>query len=499
MSVTMPRPGSVVQTRTGPPPRTLPTNTGVWFASGMTDRGPADHPVLISSLQEFINTFGGRQTYSPLYDAIETFFREGGSQVYVSRVVGPGAATSFVNLADAGAVTSLVARAKGPGAYANTRRITVQVPGNGGTAGSFSLLITDTADPTVNEQSPDFVNQAAAIAWSQFSSTITLTLGTSANNPIATINSPMATGADDRAGITDTQWKQALDRIPKDLGPGQVSQVGRSTTQAYIDTLAHAQANNRVAILDLPDSPTVATLTAAAAGQRGGNDIYGAAFGPWLVIPGLTPNTTRIVPPSAGVAAKCAASDGAGNSPNVPAAGFPLGVFSYVIGLSQPAYDNGTGVDGTRDAMYALGVNLIVFRYGLYEVFGWRTLTDPNGANQDWINLGNRRLAMAMIAEGNAILEPFILSEIDGQGRTFGKLKGLLQGMCGRYYALGSLYGDKPEDSYAIDTGPSVNTPATIQNREIHAAMAVRMTQDGELVVLELAKIPVSQTLPTAA
>jgi hypothetical protein len=145
--------------------------------------------------------------------------------------------------------------------------------------------------------------------------------------------------------------------------------------------------------------------------------------------------------------------------------------------------------------MYSLGVNQIVLRYGNYQVFGWRTLVDPNGASQDWINAGNRRLTMAMTAKALAILETYILDEIDGQGRMFTRLKGQLVGMCAEYYTMGSLYGLTPEDAFSVDTGPQVNTLATIANREVHAAIAARMSPDAELVVLEISKIPVSQSL----
>jgi hypothetical protein len=511
MTATMPRPGSVVRFRSGVSPRNVPTATGPWFMAGLSDRGPlAATP--IKSLQDFITTFGARQTYSVLYDAVETYFREGGVMAIISRVVGPGAALSSRNLLDASAGTSLVISAKGPGAYAQNITVAVQNPGAGGTASSFSLTITDPNAPNgaLTEQSPDFTTNAQAVAWSQTSQLVNLALGASALLPAALAAGSIGTtttGTDDRVNITDAQWRTALGRFTKDMGPGQVTQVGRTTNQAYIDTLTHAAATGRTAILDLPDSPTPATLTSATTALRNqvdtsGNplDTFGGAFGPWVVIPGLTPNTTRIVPPSALVCGRIAASDASGNSPNQPAAGFPEGVANYVIGLSQPAYDNGSGIAVTRDAMYALGVNLIVSRYGVVEVFGWRTLVDTNGIWQDWTNLANRRLAMAMTAESNAIMENYILKEIDGAGRLFSKMKGQVQAMCGRYYALGSLYdggSGVAEDAYYVDTGSNVNTPATIANREAHVAIACRMAEDAELVVFEIAKIPVSQSLST--
>jgi hypothetical protein len=500
MSATQPRPGSLVTVRSAPPPRVVPTDTGQWFVTGLTDRGPINRAVTVQSLQEFVSNFGARQTYSVLYDALETYFREGGAKAIIGRVVGPAAIVAFKNLLDAGAAVSLIAKAKGPGAFGNSITIQVQSPGAGGTPASFSLLVTDPNYPNgaLSEQSPDFTTQAAAVAWSAQSQLVDITLGASANLPAAAAAGAMATGTDDRAAVTDAQWRTAQALFTRDLGPGQVSQVGRTTATAYADVLTHASLNNRFALLDAPDSPTVATLTAASVALRGATARFGAFFGPWVVIPGLVPGTTRIVPPSAVVAGKINASDGAGGTPNVPAAGVTEGILRSAIGLSQPAYDNGSGQDVTRDAMYAAGVNLIVSRYGLYEVFGWRTLVDPNGADQDWLNAGNARLAMFIVANSLRIAEGYILGELDGRGRTFKALEGDLRGFLMDVYSRGSLYdggSGRPEDAFQVDTGPTINTAASVANRELHAALAVRMAQDAELVVIEVAKVPVTQAL----
>jgi hypothetical protein len=504
MSQTAPRPGSIVTTRTAPPSRTVPTDTGVWFVAGLSDRGPSSRPVLIQSLQDFINQFGTRQSYSVLYDALETFFREGGAKAYIGRVVGPAAIIATKNLVDGVAAVSLVAKAKGPGSFGNTITVQVQNPGAGGTATSFSLAVVDTGYPggTLTEQSPDFLTQGAAVAWSQQSQLIDLTLGASALIPVNAAASALATGTDDRAAVTDTQWRNATNLFTKDLGPGQVTQIGRVTTQAYSDTLAHAANNNRFAVLDGADTATIATLTTAVSTARtsatdGPRCRYGMIFAPWVVIPGVTIGTTRIVPPSAVVCGRIAAKDASGTTPNAPAAGSD-GVARTAIGLSQLAYDNGSGPDVTRDDMYTKGVNLIVARYGVIEVFGWRSMVDPVGNDQDWLNAGNGRLNMYIVAQGLKVAENYILDEIDGRGKLFKMFEGDLRGIMSDIYARGSLYdggSGRADDAFSVDTGPGVNTTATIANKELHAAIAARMTQDAELVVIEIAKVPITQSL----
>jgi hypothetical protein len=423
------------------------------------------------------------------------FFREGGSKAYVSRVVGPNPVIATVNLLDGTAAVSLVAKAKSPGAYGNNRRITVQVPGSGGTG--FSILITDTTDATIQEQSPDFLTQQAAIDWSNgLAQHVTLTLGAGTANPVALAATAFATGTDDRANATDANWVTALTRFTRDLGPGQVTQVGRTTAQAYADTLAHAQAYNRLAILDGADSSSPTTLKNSVTALRaGGLGRYGAMFAPWVQMNGVTVGTVRTVPPSALVCGKIAASDGAGKSPNSPAAGAGGGVAKAVTGLSQIAYDSGAGIDVTRDDMYTGGVNQIVYRYGVFEVFGWRTLVDPIGADLDWLNLGNARTAMFIQAKGLAIAENYILTQIDGRGRVFKAFQGDLIAMLSQLYLQDALFGGSPQEAFSVDVGPQVNTPTTIANRELHAAIGVRMSEDAEMVIIEVAKVPITQSL----
>lgn len=497
MTATQPRPGSVVISRSTPPPRTVPVDTSAMFVVGLSDKGPLK-PVLVTSLQDFVNQMGGRVTYSILYDAMELFFREGGARAYVSRVVGVTPVIASVNLDDAtpGGNQSLVVKAKGPGAYANTLRITVT--GGGGTApgNPYTITVSDTVLGTL-EISPTLLDQNAALAWSQQSSWVDITLGASADNPVAVSLAPLAGGTDDRGTIVDANWATALNRFTRDYGPGQVTAPGRTTTVGLNQLRDHAAANNRWALLDLPDSAVVATVTGASTGQRNGTtDRYGMAWGPWLVAPGLFPFTTRVIPPSTGIAAKIAAMEGLGNSPNKPAAGNEFGIFNWAnLGLSQVAYDNGTGIDVTRDAMYDLGVNLIVQRYGVTEAFGWRSLSDPNGVNQDWVNAGNGRLNMAIVAKGLAVAENYILDEIDGQGRLMKQFEGDLVGMLAEFYVKGSLFGPTPEQAFIVDTGPTVNTPLSLSNRELHAAISCRMSPNAELVIIEVSKVPISQSL----
>src|SRR5262252_793244 len=278
MSAALVRPGANVILRTVPPSRSGVTDTGVWFVAGTADSGPLT-PTLITSMTDFINTFGPRVNYSVLYDALDIYFREGGALAYVVRVVGPAAVSASKGLNDNAAAVSLTATALGPGSSGNNIKVGVRAGVGGGT---YVLFVQDASNTEV-ETSPDLLNQGAGILWAQNSAYIRLTLGVSNLNPAPAAAAALAGGNDDRANITDVQWAAALDSITYDYGPGQVSAPGRTSDVGHQQLVDNAAKYKRVALLDALDTSTVATLLASATAARTGNQKFSAMFWPWIV------------------------------------------------------------------------------------------------------------------------------------------------------------------------------------------------------------------------
>jgi hypothetical protein len=295
----MSRPGVEVLTRDTAPPRSTPTTSDTAFIAGMTEKGTHTAPVLITSLDAYTTAFGARVTYGFLYDWLETAFREGLSRAYVARVVGP--APVYATLAIPGSVgNTLTANAVSTGTWANgsTGGLSVQVI-NGGSGGLYRILIVFLNGVEV-ERTPEYNATQGFVDWSATSSYIRFVLGAGSGSPTVAAAANLASGTDDHANATDTQWVNALNLFGADLGPGQVSQVGRTTTQAHTDTIAHAYARNRFAILDGPDTAVKATLAAApdAVDSLTGSR-RGAMYAPWVNVAGSAPGTTKTVPPSA--------------------------------------------------------------------------------------------------------------------------------------------------------------------------------------------------------
>jgi hypothetical protein len=474
------RPGVNISIKDVPPASAAPTDTGVWFVVGTSDSGPLT-PQLIQGINDFIRIYGARQTYSYLYDALDVYFREGGRRAWVSRVVGPAATVATKTLLDASAGVSLNVAAIGPGVYAQQYKVGV-VAGSAG--GTFQIQITDLAG-TVLEQSGDLTTQADAIAWSAYSQYVRITLGATALVPAVVAPAAFTGGADDRANATDTEWLAALSMFSKELGPGQVSMPGRTTDTAHTQLLSHAAANNRVAVLDAPDTATVSTLTAAATAART-NGRFGGIFAPWIKVPGVVQNTQRSVPPSAMNAGLMARNDVSLN-PNVASAG-ARGVSSYAVDVTQ------TWTDAQRQTLNDAGVNVAIARAGTVRNYGFRSLANP-ASDPSWTGLQAARTVMAFFAQADTILEQFMFDDIDGQGKLLARVTGQLINLANEFYLADALFGATPGEAYAVVCDASNNTPLTIQNKELHAAVQLKVSEFAEAVYLDIVKIPVSQSI----
>lgn len=479
-------PGISVTSRTSPPPRGSRTNTGTWFVVGTAERGSLAAPHAIRNMEEFRRYYGARTPSSILSDSLETYFREGGVSAYVQRVAGPNAVAATRTFNDSSTAPSLKIDAKNPGAWGNNLTVGVSTSEVSG-----EYYITVFLSGVQVDRSPSLADQGAAINWaSNPEGWVTISLPVSAGGLDPAVISPAALsgGADDYAGVNDTIRIAGLALFDEDLGPGQVSVPGNTTTAVRAALLAHGRANNRQALLDSTDSGVASTLASEAQSLQG--DEYGALFGPWVKIPGLTLGTTRTVPPVSLAAGLIARSDGT-QSPNDPAAG-ENGIARFVTAVTQTAF---SGSD--RTAINAAGLTLIRTRpiagTDVINLYGLRTLAKPT--DETWLQIGNQRLRMAITDKAKAIAEQFLFKPIDGKGTTIAAFGGALSGMLLGYFNDGSLYGDNSSDAFIVDVGDTVNTPTTIAARELHAIISLRMSPSAELVAIEIVKTPVSQSL----
>lgn len=465
-----------------PPPRSQDIDTGKLFMAGLSLRGPIDQPTESHSLAEWVAQHGTRDSTVVDYDAIEAYFREGGSRLIYARVGGPSAAKATRNLLDASSGVAIIAKARGVGSYGNA--ITIQVTHPTGSTFQIIVVYTDGDGTAQTETSPEFATVADAVTWGSPTAhtgftAITLEQGASSTDPAvlsASVLGNTTSGTDDRGSITTTQQTAALNLFTKDLGPGQVAYAGSTDATTHALVQAHAEDNGRVALLSAPDSATVSTITGVAATDR---DVTGARsaamFAPWVTIPPVTPGATiRTVPPAIVAAALMARSDGNGNSPNRAAAG-DNGRLQYATGLSQLPW-----TDAQRATLGDAGVNVFRPFAGGFELYDNVTLADPD-VDVEWTELGNARFFCLLRALGAVALEQFQFAEIDGvypKGHIWTQVRSALLDAV-------SVWPDSLPD-VVIDL--SANNQTTATAKKIVATLAVEMSPGARRVELTIVK-----------
>src|SRR6185369_8600075 len=126
---------------------------------GVTERGPAGVPILVTSYGEYVRWFGERLNRADFGDhcylphAVEGFFTNGGKRVFITRVEANGAARASFELHDRGSANSaatalLRAAAAGSGTNGNTPIyvLDINTPSAGALANGNRIRLGDDSD-----------------------------------------------------------------------------------------------------------------------------------------------------------------------------------------------------------------------------------------------------------------------------------------------------------------------------------------------------------------
>jgi hypothetical protein len=286
--------------------------------------------------------------------------------------------------------------------------------------------------------------------------------------------------------------QEIIDALPlftPDLGPGSLTCFGLVDDPLHLALMDHCQDGTRIALLDGPDVSDMTELglaTSALVGQPG--DRFSAMFWPWDVAPGLTPDTARIVPPSARVAGRLAYNDALGYSSGDPAAGV-LGIARYIQDLSQPNL-----TDSDRQTLNESSINVSRRMLRGIRTYGWRSLADQT-KDTDWSFFNNSRTVMAVKYQLSIVAENFMFSKLDSIGRVTKKFGGVIANALLQFWQNGDLFGDTSSEAFSVDVGPSVNTPASFAQGIVAANVGLHTSSMAEKVIINIAKVPITESL----
>lgn len=498
----MPAPAVTITTAASPVPRSSPTDTGVLFMAGMSLTGPAGTPTTsrllttndkCSSLNDWISKYAAgdaasaRLSYSVDYDAIEAYFRNGGRDLYYSRVVGPTPVKASLNLVGTG--TTLVVTADEYGAWFNTNYKIAVINGPVGGAGFRVIQLFKADGVTLIAQTPEIATQAGFAGLKLGLSTITLGGGSGLPNVLAATALATVTGTDDRVNITQTQVDFALTQMFIDLGPGQVCAPNWQTSACHLSLLAHGAGYNRFGLCDPVDTATRSTVTANAALLKGTtNGSWGSLYHPWEQIPPLAAGgSARSVPPSTSVAAKMATTDVTDTPSQAPAGAW--GVIDFATGVNA-TWSRVPAGTSDADVLADAGVNLIIVKNGAVTIFDILTLAPTDDEFQQ---IGVSRWRMQTVALVGAAAGGTQFARVNRNNLTVWKSK--VDAILLRQYLNDQLFGDldddRPETAFNTDVD-TPNTTSTINAGGMNINVAARPVKGARMLNISIAVVPIT-------
>ncbi|MGH3986595.1 MAG: hypothetical protein ACRDTZ_04670 [Pseudonocardiaceae bacterium] len=487
--------GVVIQrTAVAGPPYPEPRPSAQSFFAGLAERGPAVDVVRIASLNAFEATYGQRPAYGNLYDAIATYFGEGGGSAIIARVVGGDATEGSLStpLPDRHAETpapTLQVTAQGPGEWSADLSVSIA---DGTVPNTFTLVVLYGGLEV--ERYANLTDPQAAVArtsgsgWVRLSDLASETTAPS-NNPAVTVAPvSLSAGTDDRGEVDAAALVAALARFGAQYGDGAVCIPGGGDS-THAGLIAHAQGHNRVAILATAQGSTPSQLATLADSLSGVGAEHAGLFGPWVNIRDAYGGLLT-VPPEGYV---CAAR--ARGHREVGPWQAPSGERSRSNTVVSPdqVFDTLTGGN-----LEAAKVNPILLAPSSgVRLYGWRSLSADT---ENWALLTGIETINRIVVAAYAELDPLVFSAIDSKGHLLGQVEGALQGIVAPMAALGGLYAwteiSASGQSTPVDPGWRITVDASREvasGNRVVATLAVRVSPTAVLIELTVSKVGITR------
>lgn len=471
--------------------RTGPTNpgppSGIFQIAGVTERGPVDAPALVKSIGAYTALFGDRTPYSSnMLDTARMFFEEGGSELLVSRAVGPAAAAGFLVLQDGSDVDTLRVEARHPGAY--SADLTVAVTSQGDTV---TVTVSEDGELVASFRNLSTVGDIVAAAASNRHVRI-LDLGSETaapgNLPVALTGTALSAGLDDRGNVDNAQIVAALAAAGDKVAGGAVAAPGYPADtigQALVD---YATSVGAIALLAPHEGASKAEAIQTADGlANSGSGAYAGLFWPHLTIPDGT--GTRVISPEGYIAA------------------VRTRAFNETGFWATPAGERATTqwVNGTvtevspalNNELSAGLVNGIVTVNGRTRLYNWRSLST------DYLNFGllsARDTLNNLVQQIKIVLEPYVFQTVDGRGHLFSQIEGAAVGVLAPIATAGGFYArldgeDEIDPGYQVVVDSTNNELSSLEENTVLVDIAVRLSPVAALIKAEIVKVPLAAAM----
>jgi phage tail sheath protein FI len=496
------RPGVYVTERLLPAPITSAgTVNAVGCALGQFAQGPIT-PVLVDSWYQFTQVFGGYDIAYPATFGVGQFFKSGGAQLYVQRVLAEDAEYAAVVIpastsGNVGTVTAL-----DPGTAGNDLRVVFTASDQG--AGYFNLLVyketvlgsntsSNVTDDVLVEQFNNIVfndvNSGDYIATvvefqSQY---ISVTISDNTKVP-ATSGTPLAlTAGDDGTPVVSSDYmtnthEENLQKIEAPLvifAPEIQRNIASGWAAVHTAIAEWAEANNGFAVLDTAPDLTPSSATSYA--ESIGTFSHAAVYYPNIFIAdpkGRNSGSIRKCGPAGSVAGLYLSTDrdfGPFKSPAGlrSALGGAVTTERRLTSNELDSLNTGSApVNAVRDIP---GSGVVVM--------GARTLKQDGTANR-YVSM---RRSLIYLNKSLKDITQFALFQNNDE-RLWSQIRTAISVFLSAYQNNGGLSGTTPDEAFYVKCDSENNPFDTVANGEVHIEVGVSLEYPAEFVVITLSQ-----------
>ena len=505
------RPGVYVQeTLTPTIPTAGPNSNSVAAFVGANDRGPT-LPTLVTSWTQYANLFGTWNTVASndLPIAVYLFFTNGGRQAYIQRVVTTGdvnpsnnatAATRTLTDRAGSPLNTLKLTAANPGTWGNNLNVSII---NSALTGYFNLIVNynGTTNATIVEQFTDLsmnstdpryavsvINSSSAylVAADQSSATASPN-----NNPSVVTNVALASGQNGIA-ITSTIINTVMSQLDPITQSLMINVAGYTDATTVNNALNYAGNRGDCFVVVDGIDDTAANQITTAAGYTSPNGSYGAVYFPRLIISdptvglGASRGATRTAAPGGAILGIIASTDAARGVFKAPA-----GLSARVAGAVSIPKLTPTELDNLNTA--SVPVNAIKYVPGSgIVVMGSRTL-NPSYATK-YVPV---RRTLIYLEKSLQDLSQIALFE-PNDAVLWRRLTSTLSSFLTSFWSNGGLVGSTPASAFYVKVDSTNNTPASIDNGEVHIEVGVALQRPAEFVIIKIGQFNGTTTVTIA-
>lgn len=480
------------------------TSGSTLFVVGTAERGPVNRARSIVSVGQFESIYGGYSSSFTLYDSVRTFFEEGGTRCYISRVLAGTPVSATIGLVNATPASVITLTAANPGVWGNELEATCAT-----VSGALSITITyrgstiftggpykqeTLSDGTIKypaEFAVEAINGSSALSEFLVATLVTA----NKDDPIEDDTYALTAGADGTA-VAATDVATGLALFDYDFGPGAVAAPGWSTATIWNALRDHSVANRRIALCASIVTANSAAAIADATGYWGDTEAartegsYMAFYWPWVKVPDGFGGTRAQSPEAFAAAARCRALQA--NGPWRAGAGV-ISSARYVKDLYTPV------VRTVAETLDAARVNCLRVVGGSVQVYGARSVSlDEN----NWRFITYRDTINYIVGQAEAALEPLVFRPIDGRGNLFGQVEAILTGVVDPIRSAGGLYegfdpntGAPVDQGYSIEVSSANNPVGNLANGVVTATVGVRVSPVAEQINVTISKSSLTATV----